>query len=137
MGAYICVTCGTQYPPSGDPPMGCPICLDERQYVGWDGQQWTTLAELHYREAIRLWPGYGEAHNNLAILLQQRGELTEAEEHYRAALEARPEDPEAHYNYALLLRTAGRGEDAERHFRTAHDLAPDVPTFQSGLERAD
>ena len=24
----------------------CPICLDERQYVGWDGQQWTTLAEL-------------------------------------------------------------------------------------------
>jgi hypothetical protein len=24
----------------------CPICLDERQYVGWDGQRWTTLAEL-------------------------------------------------------------------------------------------
>ena len=28
--------------PRGD----CPICLDERQYVGWDGQQWTTLAGL-------------------------------------------------------------------------------------------
>ena len=24
----------------------CPICQDERQYVGWDGQQWTTLARL-------------------------------------------------------------------------------------------
>lgn len=24
----------------------CPICDDERQYVGWDGQQWTTLGEL-------------------------------------------------------------------------------------------
>ena len=24
----------------------CPICEDERQYVGWDGQQWTTLDEL-------------------------------------------------------------------------------------------
>jgi len=24
----------------------CPICLDERQYVGWDGQRWTNLGEL-------------------------------------------------------------------------------------------
>jgi hypothetical protein len=28
------------------PRADCPICLDERQYVGWEGQQWTTLAEL-------------------------------------------------------------------------------------------
>jgi hypothetical protein len=39
----ICKTCGVQY---GAPRGDCPICLDERQYVGWDGQQWTTLAEL-------------------------------------------------------------------------------------------
>jgi hypothetical protein len=39
----ICVTCGVQY---CAPREDCPICLDERQYVGWDGQQWTTLAEL-------------------------------------------------------------------------------------------
>jgi hypothetical protein len=39
----ICRTCGVQY---GAPRQDCPICLDERQYVGWDGQQWTTLAEL-------------------------------------------------------------------------------------------
>src|SRR3954454_10387123 len=39
----ICRTCGVQY---GAPRADCPICLDERQYVGWDGQQWTTLAEL-------------------------------------------------------------------------------------------
>jgi hypothetical protein len=24
----------------------CPVCLDERQYVGWTGQRWTSLAEL-------------------------------------------------------------------------------------------
>lgn len=40
----ICCTCGVQY---GAPRTDCPICLDERQYVGWKGQQWTTLAELH------------------------------------------------------------------------------------------
>ena len=39
----ICVTCGVQY---GAARPDCPICDDERQYVGWDGQQWTTLAEL-------------------------------------------------------------------------------------------
>ncbi len=39
----ICVTCGVQY--GGDRP-DCPICLDERQWVGWDGQQWTSLARL-------------------------------------------------------------------------------------------
>jgi hypothetical protein len=39
----ICRTCGVQY---ACPREDCPICLDERQYVGWDGQQWTTLDEL-------------------------------------------------------------------------------------------
>ena len=42
----LCVTCGTQFPASDTPPARCPICEDERQYVGHSGQQWTTLAEL-------------------------------------------------------------------------------------------
>jgi len=44
--AFLCRTCGVQYAPSERPPEHCPICEDERQYVGWNGQQWTTLAEL-------------------------------------------------------------------------------------------
>jgi hypothetical protein len=44
--AHLCVTCGTQYPPSPEPPEACPICLDERQYVRPGGQAWTTPAEL-------------------------------------------------------------------------------------------
>jgi hypothetical protein len=39
----ICRTCGVQY---GQEREDCPICSDERQYVGWDGQQWTSLAQL-------------------------------------------------------------------------------------------
>lgn len=46
MTHYICATCGTQYPDSSAPPAHCPICEDERQYIGPNGQQWTTLAEL-------------------------------------------------------------------------------------------
>jgi hypothetical protein len=45
MEAPICVTCGVQFPP-GPAPERCPICDEARQYVGHDGQRWTTLAEL-------------------------------------------------------------------------------------------
>ena len=44
--SFICVTCGTQFADSANAPAHCPICDDERQYVGLQGQQWTTLDEL-------------------------------------------------------------------------------------------
>ncbi len=47
MQAFICVTCGTQFPPSdAAPPARCPICEDERQYVPPAGQGWTTQDKL-------------------------------------------------------------------------------------------
>ncbi len=48
MEKWICKTCGTQYPPGEQPPEACPICRDERQYVGYEGQQWTTLAQMQH-----------------------------------------------------------------------------------------
>jgi hypothetical protein len=61
MTSYICKTCGVQHAESQQPPEKCLICEDERQYVGWDGQQWTTLEEMKvagYRNDIRqLEPG--------------------------------------------------------------------------------
>ena len=46
MEHWICVTCGTQFPQSQATPETCPICNDQRQYIGPDGQQWTTLAAM-------------------------------------------------------------------------------------------
>ena len=46
MPNYICVTCGTQFAESPQPPAHCPICSDERQYIGANGQEWTTLDAL-------------------------------------------------------------------------------------------
>jgi hypothetical protein len=48
MERYLCVTCGTQYAETAEPPRHCLICDDERQYIGWNGQQWTTLADLQH-----------------------------------------------------------------------------------------
>lgn len=41
----ICVTCGSQFQAFQRDPDNCPICDDERQYVGQNGQTWTTLEE--------------------------------------------------------------------------------------------
>ena len=60
MTTFICVTCGTQFAASAEPPAGCPICLDERQYLGVDGQQWTTpeeLREAHQTRVAEIEPG--------------------------------------------------------------------------------
>ncbi|MGH6901281.1 MAG: MBL fold metallo-hydrolase, partial [Geminicoccaceae bacterium] len=50
----ICVTCGTQLAASARPPERCPICADERQFVGWAGQEWTTLEALCARHRLAL-----------------------------------------------------------------------------------
>jgi glyoxylase-like metal-dependent hydrolase (beta-lactamase superfamily II) len=51
---YICTTCGVQYAESVLPPEHCLLCEDERQYVGWEGQKWTTLKELQSSHSNRL-----------------------------------------------------------------------------------
>jgi glyoxylase-like metal-dependent hydrolase (beta-lactamase superfamily II) len=46
MPAFICTTCGCQYPDTEAPPSGCLICQDDRQYVNPAGQTWTTLPAM-------------------------------------------------------------------------------------------
>ncbi len=53
MERYICQTCGTQHAASARPPERCAICEDERQYVGKEGQRWTTHAALLTRHTLR------------------------------------------------------------------------------------
>ncbi len=50
----ICVTCGTQFAESPQVPDRCPICDDARQYVGFEGQQWTTLADLRREHKTKI-----------------------------------------------------------------------------------
>ena len=52
MPHFICVTCGAQFAETDQQPQTCAICEDERQYVGWSGQQWTTLDELDRKSVV-------------------------------------------------------------------------------------
>jgi hypothetical protein len=56
MPEFICVTCGTQYGERAAPPEQCLICTEERQYVGWRGQEWTTLEQLRIGHRNRVAP---------------------------------------------------------------------------------
>ena len=56
MACFLCSTCGTQYPETPAPPDSCVICAEERQYLGWQGQRWTTLAELRETHQARIEP---------------------------------------------------------------------------------
>jgi hypothetical protein len=55
MPKFICVTCGVQYAEVETAPKECAICQDPRQFVGFDGQKWTTLEEMRgrYRNHIQ------------------------------------------------------------------------------------
>ena len=83
MPNYICITCGIQFATSDAPPAACPICIDYRQFVNWEGQQWITLDELRRNHCNILKPegpsltGIGTeprfAIGQRALLLQKPG----------------------------------------------------------------
>lgn len=52
--ANICTTCGTAITIYSAPPALCPICNDERQYIGDGGQHWTSLEELQSVKKIEI-----------------------------------------------------------------------------------
>lgn len=80
MEGSICVTCGAQFAPSAEPPASCPICEDERQYVGHDGQRWTTLEALRrdHRNVVRsIEPGLSGIATEPKFAIGQQAHLIE------------------------------------------------------------
>ncbi|MGH7666554.1 MAG: hypothetical protein ACRENY_08570 [Candidatus Dormibacteria bacterium] len=78
MPHYICQTCGVQQPPTPSPPEFCAICSDQRQYVGREGQRWTTLAELaadHRTEVRELEPDLYQVATEPPFAIGQRALL--------------------------------------------------------------
>src|SRR5690349_6544754 len=74
---FICTTCGTQYGETDAHPENCPICLNERQYVGLRGQSWTTLVtgriKTSHSRAKLGQPGLVRVHNRCRFYDSQVG----------------------------------------------------------------
>ena len=93
-------------------------------------------AEAHYRRAIEIDPNYAEAHNNLGLLLDDRGRRAEAAEQFRKALEINPQYVQAHNNLGVLLMNQGMMADAIVQFRAAVALDPKFDLAHGNLGRA-
>ncbi len=81
-------------------------------------------AMRHYREAIRIDPGYVEALNSLGGALLMRNRVEEALEPIREAVRLEPGNAEARYNLGLALAGAGRTAEAAAAYEEARRLDP-------------
>ncbi|CAN5911883.1 tetratricopeptide repeat protein [soil metagenome] len=70
-------------------------------------------AEDAYRSVLALDPEDPNAHLELGLIHERRGEATEAEEHFIEALKSDPGNPRALYSYASLYYAADDLETAE------------------------
>src|SRR5262249_2479543 len=77
-----------------------------------------------FREAIRLDPKLAHAHNNLGIVLTERGDLAGAEACFREAIRLDPKLAHAHYNLGLVLSDRRDLAGAKACFREAIRLDP-------------
>ena len=79
MPAFLCASCGTQYPNSEEPPPFCVLCRDDRRAVNPPRRQsWTTQAALrqtHFTVYRRLSPGLMGIGTMPAFALGQRALL--------------------------------------------------------------
>jgi predicted O-linked N-acetylglucosamine transferase (SPINDLY family) len=90
-----------------------------------------TARDLGHRDdAVRAWrnaarlDGDAESYNNLALVLQEAGELQQAETCFLEALGRRPDLVAAHANLGRLYQATGRPAEAEASLRHAIRLRP-------------
>ncbi|KAK3927534.1 Protein O-mannosyl-transferase TMTC1 [Frankliniella fusca] len=75
----------------------------------------------HYKEALRLWPSYASAHNNLGTLAPS---ADEAERFFLSAIHYQPAHVNAHYNLGHVYKRENRTEDAIRMWERCISLDP-------------
>jgi hypothetical protein len=118
---FVCRTCATQFAESDAPPAACPICVDERQYVGHGGQRWTTLAELARDHAsdVREDSGYLGVGVAPALAIGQRLLLAES--------------PEGNVVWDMIPLVDDAAVDAVRARGEVRAIAISHPHYYSGM----
>jgi len=89
-------------------------------------------AEELLRDALAADLYHGPSHNNLGVLLLERGDLYEAANEFEWARRLMPGHPDPRMNLALTLEKAGRVDEALALYRRALEVHPGHrPTVQA------
>lgn len=80
-------------------------------------------AETYLQRAVTLSPAFVDAHYELGLVKEERGDNRSAMEHYQRAIQLQPGLLPAHYHLAQLYRKAGRIEEAEHEYQTVRALS--------------
>jgi tetratricopeptide (TPR) repeat protein len=78
----------------------------------------------HYKEAVRIEPGYSDAHYNLGVYYGDRGDYARAAQEYLAALKFSPTHALSHNNLGTILARRGKLDEAIAHYRRALRIDP-------------
>jgi tetratricopeptide (TPR) repeat protein len=78
----------------------------------------------HLEKAVRIYPNYVGAHNNLGVGYLNLRQLDKAATEFRKTIEIDPSAEIAHSNLALALLSLGNLDEAEREARKAVELNP-------------
>ncbi len=92
-------------------------------------------ARREFRLAVDLNPRYPQAHNNLAKVLELKGDIDGAIRHFRAALKLKP-DHESHFNLAGAYIRARQTETAVDHYKKAIAIKNDYHLAHNNLAAA-
>jgi Flp pilus assembly protein TadD len=76
------------------------------------------------RDALSVWPYSASAHLQEAVLLEDRGDLTEARDAAKAATEDEETNWVTWYVLARIEAKLGDRKSAETHWRHSHSLNP-------------
>jgi protein O-mannosyl-transferase len=93
-------------------------------------------AETLWRDTLARNPNAWVAHNNLGLILQESGKVSEATEHYEQALRIEPDYAEAHNNLGLVLQRLGKVSEAVAHYEQALQIKPDFADAHDNLGTA-
>ena len=99
-----------------------------------DREEWDKALSA-FQRALDSTPDLASAHNNLGILLKEKGQVEKALSHYRKAVDLDPASAEIYNNLGILLREMGRFHEAEKAYLNALRIKEDfVPThFNLGI----
>ena len=94
-------------------------------------------AEEHFRNAVKEYPRYSSAWNNIGSIRMRANDAAGAEESYRHALEANPNNNYAARNLARLLIDKANTKEAEELMKRAVNTDPNNPESLTILAYAE